>query len=327
MDDSNGSPISENGEVLEGSVASAAAGGSGAHRSYGSTVAKLVQPMESKTPGSARSAQESDERWPALTNAQNLSYTLKVNEVKVWSGFKHLGAEYLGPPRASGGFGADFTQNSLLARPDLLHRTGDAIKMGETKFLAAPRGLDALGNRFGGKAGLRDRRDVENPFRLAASDEIARQRKHCTRRGVMKLFEFGADMGVSVSKREDSIEAQASQKTDPDGGPYPASPSGKSWEEASGKTGSGEKFYHKVISGAHFAAQPDFVTPVIRHCMGGLEIDEQFWVRIPSQSGEVAGGVLDNRLGGNSLLDCGFWSRGRRSMCQVRQGACWWKEG
>ena len=232
MDD----PISENGEVLEGSVASAAAGGSGAHRSYGSTVAKLVQPKESKTPGSARNAQESDERWPALTNAQNLSYTLKVNEVKVWSGLKHLGAEYLGPPLAGGGFGADFTQNSLLARPDLLHRTGDAIKMGETKFLAAPSGLDALGNRFGGKAGLRDRRDVDNPFRLAASDEIARQR-NCTRRGVMKLYESGADVGVSVSKMEDSIEAQASQKTDPDGGPYSASPSGKSWEEASGKTG------------------------------------------------------------------------------------------
>ena len=44
-------------------------------------------------------------------------------------------------PRAAGGFGADFTQNSLLAkyRPDLLHLpttngehcTGDGIKMGE----------------------------------------------------------------------------------------------------------------------------------------------------------------------------------------------------
>ena len=225
MDDSDGSPISENDEVLEGSVASAAAGGSGAHKSYGSTVAKLVQPMESKTPGSARNAQESDERWPAPTNAQNLSYTLKVNEVKAWSGLKHLGAEYLGPPLAGGGFGADFTQKSLLARPDLLHLpttndehcTGD--EMGETKFLAALRGLDALGNRFGGKAGLRDRRDVENPFRLAASDETSRQRKHKTRRGVMKHYEYGADMGVSVSKREDSIEAhyQASLKTDPDG--------------------------------------------------------------------------------------------------------------
>ena len=260
---------------------------------------ELVQPMGSKTPGSARNAQESDERWHTLTNARNLSYTLKVNEVKVWSGLKHLGAEYFGPPFASGGFGADFTQKSLLARPDMLHLrttkdehcTGDVVKMGETKFLAAPRGLDALGNRFGGKAGLRDRRDVENQFRLAASDEIARQRKH----GLMKLFESAADMGGSESKREDSIEAQASQKTDPDGGPYPASPSGKSWEEASGKTGLGEKFYHKVISGAHFAAQPYFVTPVVRYCMGGLEIDEQFWVRIPSQSREVAGGVRDNR--------------------------------
>ena len=140
MDDPDASLISES-EVLEGSVASAAAGGSGA-RSYGSTVAKL---------------QESDERWPALTNAQNLSYTLKVNEVKVWSGLKHLGAEYLGKPLvAGGGFGADFTQNSLLAqyRPDLLHLehcTGDAIKMGEAKFLAVLRGLAALRNRFGGR--------------------------------------------------------------------------------------------------------------------------------------------------------------------------------
>ena len=61
---------------------------------------------------------------------------------------------------------------------------------------------------------------MENPFRLDASDEIARQRKYYTRRGVMKLYESGADMGVSVSKREDSIEAhsQASQETDPEGG-------------------------------------------------------------------------------------------------------------
>ena len=42
---------------------------------------------------------------------------------------------------------------------------------------------------------------------------------------------------------------------------------------------------------------------MIHYNMGGLEIDEQFWVRIPSQSAEVAGGVRDNRLGGKSLLD------------------------
>ena len=67
-------------------------------------------------------------------------------------------------------------------------------------------------------------------------------------------------MGVPVSKMPGSIEAlcQASLKTakDPDGGPYPVYPSGKSWDEASGNTGSGKKFYHNVMSGADFAAQP-----------------------------------------------------------------------
>ena len=74
----------------------------------------------------------------------------------------------------------------------------------------------------------------------------------------MKLCESGTalavDMRVLVSKMEESIEAhyQASWKTaqDPDGGPFSACPSGKSWDEASGKTGSGKKFYHNVISGA-----------------------------------------------------------------------------
>ena len=32
------------------------------------------------------------------------------------------------------------------------------------------------------------------------------------------------------------------QEKDPDGGPYPAYPSGKTWDEPSGKTGSGKKF-------------------------------------------------------------------------------------
>ena len=67
--------------------------------------AKQRQPMESRTPGSARKVQKSDERWLPLTNAQNLSYTLKVNEFttievgyRVWSGLKHLGTEYLDQP-------------------------------------------------------------------------------------------------------------------------------------------------------------------------------------------------------------------------------------
>ena len=57
----------------------------------------------------------------------------------------------------------------------------------------------------------------------------------------------------------DSNEAryQVSLKTakDPEGGPCPAHPSGKSRGEVSGKMGSG-KFYHNVTSGADFVVQP-----------------------------------------------------------------------
>merc|ERR1712216_405139 len=63
---------------------------------------------------------------------------------------------------------------------------------------------------------------------------------------------------------------------DPEGGAWPAYPSGKSWDEPSGKTGSGKKFYHNVIDGSKFAAEPFYVaiiTPVIHYCMGGLETD------------------------------------------------------
>ena len=86
----------------------------------------------------------------------------------------------------------------------------------------------------------------------------------------MKLCESGGalavDMGVPVSKMEESIVAhyRTSFKTaqDPDGGPFPAYPSGKSWDNTSGKTGLGKKFYHSVYSGADFAVQPCYVAIV-----------------------------------------------------------------
>ena len=170
------------------------------------------------------------------------------------------------------------------------------------KFLAAEalRGVgglvfDAFGNLFAYELSRRDyvtREMWKNkpPLRLAlnraASDEIARHCKHYTERGVMKFYESGAalaeGMGVPVSKMPGSFEAlcQASLQTakDPDGGPCPAYPSGESWYEASGKTGSGKKFEHNVISGVDFAAQPYYVaiiTPVIHYCMGGLETDKK----------------------------------------------------
>merc|ERR1711988_1471453 len=277
----------------------------------------------------------------------------------------------------SGGFGADFSQNSLLAkyRPDLLHLpttdgehcTGDGIKMGEAigaqtidlewvqvhptglvkaddpdakiKFLAAEalRGVgglvfDANGKRFANELGRRDYVTGEMwknkpPFRLclnkAASDEIMWHCKHYTGRGVMKYYASGADlakdMGVDlqvlVQEHQRHFEASQNMAKDPEGGQWPAYPSGKSWDEPSGKTGSGKKFFHNVIDGSQVATQEFYVaiiTPVIHYCMGGLEPTVKGeCVRdgrsIPGLyvAGEAAGGVHgNNRLGGNSLLDC-----------------------
>merc|ERR1719416_245265 len=100
----------------------------------------------------------------------------------------------------------------------------------------------------------------------------------------MKFYETGEalakDMGVDIKVLEDTHEGhyQAAKKTekDPDGGSYPAYPSGKSWDEPSGKTGSGKKFYHNIIPGSAVKTEPFYVaiiTPVIHYCMGGLEID------------------------------------------------------
>merc|ERR1712070_1155502 len=283
---------------------------------------------------------------------------------------------------ASGGFGADFGQNSLLAkyRPDLLHLpttngehcTGDGIKLGESvgaktidlewvqvhptglvkpddpdakvKFLAAEalRGVGGLifdcnGKRFANEMGRRDYVTGEMwknkpPFRLclnnAAATEILWHAKHYTGRGVMKYYASGADlakdMGVPlqtlIDTHQQHYEAAKKTEKDPDGGSWPAYPSGKSWDAASGPTGSGKKFYHNIIEGSQVAKQEFYVaiiTPVIHYCMGGLEVTADAEVIskdgvIPGlyAAGEIAGGVHgNNRLGGNSLLDCVVFGR------------------
>merc|ERR1712038_1398623 len=296
---------------------------------------------------------------------------------------------------ASGGFGADFGGESLLAtyRPDLLHLpttngehcTGDGIKMGEAigaktidlewvqvhptglvkpddpdakvKFLAAEalRGvgglvLDKEGKRFANELGRRDYVTGEMwknkpPFRLclnkAASDEIAWHCKHYTGRGVMKYYENGValakDMGVDVQVLIDTHDQHynAAKKTekDPDGGSWPAYPSGKSWDEPSGKTGSGKKFYHNVIDGSKVEKE-DFhvaiITPVIHYCMGGLVctvdaecVDKDGKIPGLYVAGEAAGGIHgNNRLGGNSLLDCVVYGRvAGKAACKYTAGA------
>merc|ERR1719414_854775 len=153
--------------------------------------------------------------------------------------------------------------------------------------------------------------------------------KHYTGRGVMKFYETGADLAKDmqvplqtlVDVHDAHYEAAKKTEKDPDGGSWPAYPSGKSWDEPNGKTGSGKKFYHNIIPGSAVATQPFYVaiiTPVIHYCMGGLEIDADSACisangkAIPGlyAAGEVAGGVHgNNRLGGNSLLDCVVFGR------------------
>merc|ERR1719377_305313 len=124
----------------------------------------------------------------------------------------------------------------------------------------------------------------------------------------MKFYASGAelakDMGVSlqtlVEEHDQHYEAAKKTEKDPDGGSYPAYPSGKSWDARSGPTGSGKKFYHNIIPGSAVATESFYVaiiTPVIHYCMGGLEIDERSRVfnakkqAIPGlyAAGEVAG--------------------------------------
>merc|ERR1712179_548397 len=91
-------------------------------------------------------------------------------------------------------------------------------------------------------------------------------------------------------------------------------------------TGSGKKFYHNVISGDKVATEPFYVaiiTPVIHYCMGGAEVNAKGQVMGQSgpiaglyAAGEVAGGVHgNNRLGGNSLLDCVVFGRVAGQAC------------
>jgi succinate dehydrogenase/fumarate reductase flavoprotein subunit len=227
----------------------------------------------------------------------------------------------------------------------------------KVKFLAAEalRGvgglvLDVNGKRFANELGRRDYVTGEMwknkpPFRLclnkAAADEIIWHCKHYTGRGVMKFYASGADlaqdMGVTLQTLIDTHEQhfQAAKKTekDPDGGSFPAYPSGKSWDEASGPTGSGKKFYHNIIPGSQVATEPFYVaiiTPVIHYCMGGLEVTADAECLsakgvVPGlyAAGEIAGGVHgNNRLGGNSFLDCVVFGRvAGKAACKYTMGS------
>ena len=145
------------------------------------------------------------------------------------------------------------------------------------------------------------------------------------------------------SSRRCKVRSKPIIRLHPDEGPYPACPSVKSCDDASGKTGSGKKFYHSVTSGVDYAAQPydvTIATPVIHHCMGGLEmrtrIQSQFQSFLP-HSRKGCWRCVRRQHTGRQLSPglCGLRPCGRSCLCQVRVqrhdadhvscGACWWK--
>merc|ERR1712176_505136 len=282
---------------------------------------------------------------------------------------------------ATGGFGADFTDDSLLSkhRPDLSHLpttngdhcTGDGLKMSmgvgaecvdlewvqvhptglihpeepdaKVKFLAAEalRGvggvlLDMDGKRFCNELGRRDyvtgmmwknkglTLGNTTGFFLClnskASTEITWHCKHYKGRGLMKSYnnmgEFAKEHGMPLANIEETFknynEIAKKQEADPASGPYEAYGGGKSHDVW------GKKFFHNLPMDANDGFHVAIVTPVIHYCMGGLKMNPDSEILKADDSvinglyaaGEAMGGVHgNNRLGGNSLLDCVVFGR------------------
>lgn len=187
------------------------------------------------------------------------------------------------------------------------------------KFLAAEalRGvggllLDRDGDRFCNELGHRDYVTGEMwkrnkaPYRLvmnaAGAKEIEWHCKHYVGRGLMKKYANGAalakDMNIPVSKLETIFKRYNT-------------------DAGANKDEYGKKFFHNLPFDAKDEFHVAIVTPVIHYCMGGIEINAESAV-VGKQgaiqglwaTGEVCGGVHgENRLGGNSLLDCVVFGR------------------
>merc|ERR1712107_928369 len=80
----------------------------------------------------------------------------------------------------------------------------------------------------------------------------------------------------------------------------------------------GKKFFHNLPLDVNDAFHVAIVAPVIHYCMGGMKINADAESLGASDqvigglysAGEAAGGIHgNNRLGGNSLLDCVVFGR------------------
>merc|ERR1711948_50905 len=99
---------------------------------------------------------------------------------------------------------------------------------------------------------------------------------------------------------------------DPENGPYEAYGGGKSWDSW------GKKFFHNLPLQTSDSFHIAIVTPVIHYCTGGMSINADAEALTKDgnvigglySAGEAAGGIHgNNRLGGNSLLDCVVYGR------------------
>merc|ERR1712232_63354 len=134
-------------------------------------------------------------------------------------------------------------------------------------------------------------------------------------RGIMKGYksmqDFAKEYNIPIANIEKTFkdygEIAEKQEKDPASGPYEAYGGGKSHDKW------GKKFFHNLPLDVNDAFHVAIVTPVIHYCMGGMKIDPDAQAMGAGNkiieglygTGEAAGGIHgNNRLGGNSLLDC-----------------------
>ena len=68
---------------------------------------------------------------------------------------------------------------------------------------------------------------------------------------ILKQYCYAVKRNLKVINETDhfwtAFRPESREEKDSEGGPFPAYPSGKTWDEPSGKTGSGKKFFHNII--------------------------------------------------------------------------------
>merc|ERR1712137_357308 len=245
-----------------------------------------------------------------------------VEYVKDGKTFQERGAVVI----ATGGYGADFTQDSLLQkyRPDLAHLpttngdhcSGDGIKMA----LAVGGGTKDMERVQVHPTGLINPDEPDAKVKFLAAEALRGcgallldangkrfcnelGRKHYVGRGLMKHFKHGRelakDMGVSVETLKETFAK------------YNA-------VAEKGSDEFGKKFFHNHPFSVDHYFNVAMVTPVIHYCMGGIHVSPKSevltdaGVPVPGLfcAGEVMGGTHGiNRLGGSSLLDCVVFGR------------------